>query len=100
MLFLFAGRHAIGWGAYFAVSAQHSHNYTKPTLVTNMRYMILVSVVTGEYCVGHKDMKTLPYLLGTPFQQYDSAADQLANPQIFVTFSDASAYPQYVIEYT
>ena len=95
MLFLFVGRYAIGWGAYFAVSAQHSHKYTKPTLVTNMRYMILVSVVTGEYC-----MKTLPYLPGSAFQQYDSAVDQQANPQIFVTFSDASAYPQYVIEYT
>ena len=52
--------------------------------------MILVSVVSGEYCIGHTDMKSLPCLPDTPFQQYEFAVDQLANPEIFVTFSDAS----------
>ena len=65
--------------------------------------MILTSVITGRYCQGHNNMKTLPYITGSATEQYDSAVDNCdknGEPQIFVVFHDSAAYPQYVIEYS
>lgn len=61
--------------------------------------MIRASVITGRFCVGNSSMKTAPYLPSSDFLQYDSVVDNVDRPTIFVVFNDASAYPEYVIEY-
>lgn len=62
--------------------------------------MIRASVVTGQYCAGNRDMKSAPYLPSSNFRQFDSVVDKVEKPTIFVVFNDASAYPEYIIEYT
>ena len=54
--------------------------------------MILAQVVTGRYTVGEEEMKTPP-------PGFHSTVDSISQPAIFVVYDDASAYPEYVIEF-
>ena len=54
--------------------------------------MILAQVVTGRYTVGNSKMKTPP-------PGFHSTVDNQEEPTKFVVYDDASAYPEYVIEF-
>lgn len=89
-----------GLGCYFAKNSVTSASDTYSTPDANgHKYVIQARVITGESCQGVKDMKILPYKNGKDGDQYDSAVDNIANPDIFVVFRDASAYPEYVVKF-
>jgi len=92
---------AYGQGVYFATTSQYSHNYASPDPYTNQRRMFLATVLTGQYCKGHPQMKEPDKILSNiSDQRYDSAVDSLTSPTIYVVFRDSLAYPSYLITYT
>ena len=87
-----------GRGVYFAQSPLYSHRYARPSAITNARFMFLAEVITGEFCQGTKDMASVPLKPGTD-EVYDCAVDRQQDPNIFVVFRDANAYPLYLLKY-
>ena len=90
-----------GEGVYFARDASYSTFplYSKPD-AQGIQSCFLVRVVVGEYCRGVKDAKTPDVRDPGTGALYDSTVDNLQNPNIFVTYNDAQAYPEYLIKYT
>lgn len=43
--------------------------------------MIQVRVITGEYCLGSRELKSAPYKSGSATEQFDSVVDKIADPQ-------------------
>ena len=65
---------------------------------TGHKYMYFVRVLTGEYTRGSQGLLVPPSKDPTnPTILYDSVVDNVQNPSVFVTFSDASSYPEYLI---
>ncbi|XP_078482956.1 protein mono-ADP-ribosyltransferase PARP15-like [Ciona intestinalis] len=93
----YAGKHATsyGEGVYFALNSSYSHKFCR----RDVRHMLVVKVLTGDYCLGTKQMKEPPKIDGTN-RAYHSLVNNVNNPTIFVVFNDASAYPKYRITYT
>ncbi|XP_056407606.1 protein mono-ADP-ribosyltransferase PARP10 [Hyla sarda] len=99
----FCGKNATlyGHGVYFAVESTISARdiYSPPSSEGN-KYILVAQVLTGEFTAGKEDMKTPPIktdTVGDVPQRYDSLADHLQDPAIFVIFNDTQAYPQYLI---
>lgn len=86
---------------YFAEQAGYSaRSQFSPAGVTGLRYMYLARVLVGEYTVGRPDIIVPPSKTqADPTDTYDSAVDQIPNPEIFVTFQDAQCYPEYLITF-
>ncbi|XP_062616538.1 protein mono-ADP-ribosyltransferase PARP15-like [Saccostrea cucullata] len=86
-----------GAGVYFAVRASYSSGYCR--LDSNgLKHMFCVQVATGNYCMGNSSMNVLPHKPGTGSHvTYDSACDNLSNPEMYVIFHDTQAYPAYHI---
>lgn len=90
---------AYGNGVYFARDAIYSARSTySPSDANGYKYMYYVRVLTGEYTTGK------PGLLVPPSKNptnstilFDSVVDNVRSPHVFVTFSDASNYPEYLI---
>ncbi|XP_060631288.2 protein mono-ADP-ribosyltransferase PARP14 [Anolis sagrei] len=91
---------AIGKGTYFAVNASYSAHdtYSRPDS-SGRKYMYLAQVLTGIYCVGSHGLITPPPKNTSGFDLYDSVTDNVNNPSMFVIFSDAQAYPEYLITF-
>ena len=88
-----------GKGVYFARDAYYSARDTYSPRDTNgYKYVYLARVITGEFTVASRDM------IDTPTKpddtKYDSAVDNVQNPQIFIVFQDAVVYPEYLIVFT
>jgi poly [ADP-ribose] polymerase 10/14/15 len=88
-----------GNGVYFARDASYSSRNTySPPDANGRKYVYCARVLSGEYTTGGsgllvpppKDPQNANIL-------YDSVVDNVKNPQIYVTFSDASNYPDYLI---
>uniref|UniRef100_G1KJA6 Poly [ADP-ribose] polymerase n=1 Tax=Anolis carolinensis TaxID=28377 RepID=G1KJA6_ANOCA len=98
----YAGKNAaaIGNGTYFAVNAHYSarDTYSKPDS-NGRKYVYLARVLTGVYCVGKHGLITPPPKNTVGFDLYDSVTDDVNNPSMFVIFSDAQAYPEYLITF-
>ncbi|XP_075067596.1 protein mono-ADP-ribosyltransferase PARP10 isoform X2 [Mixophyes fleayi] len=99
----FCGKNATlyGQGVYFAVEAEIStlDNYSPPS-TEGKKFVLVAQVLTGEFVVGKPDMRTPPIMPnsnGDVSRRYDSLADNLRKPSIFVIFNDTQAYPQYLI---
>lgn len=56
---------------------------------------MLVNVVTGKHCQGSAGMEWKDVAI----QKCHSTVDNVFNPEQFVVYHDAAAYPQYVIRY-
>ncbi|XP_040214249.1 protein mono-ADP-ribosyltransferase PARP14-like [Rana temporaria] len=100
----YAGANAalLGKGTYFAADAIYSADdtYSKPD-TNKYKYMYLVRVLTGVYCVGNAAMIIPPAKSpSNPTDLYDSATDNIATPSVFVIFNDVQAYPEYLITFT
>nr|XP_020635228.1 poly [ADP-ribose] polymerase 14-like isoform X1 [Pogona vitticeps] len=98
----YAGKNAaaIGNGTYFAVHADYSAQDVYSTPDTNGRkFMYFARVLTGDYCRGNQGLITPPAKNTGGFDLYDSVADNMKNPMMFVIFSDAQAYPEYLITF-
>jgi poly [ADP-ribose] polymerase 10/14/15 len=98
----FVGRHATayGKGIYFARDASYS---TYPLYsqrdANGVQSIFLARVVVGEYCLGVQDALVPAMRDATTHAHYDSTVDNLQNPNIFVTYNDAQAYPEYLIKF-
>ena len=55
--------------------------------------------MVGEYCLGVQDALVPAVRDATTHAHYDSTVDNLQNPNIFVTYNDAQAYPEYLIKF-
>lgn len=78
-----------GFGVYFSIYASYSHYYASMNNAKE-RHMFLSRVLIGKQCLGHNLMK-LP----------DEGCHSSTNgSDIFVTYHDAQAYPEYLIVYT
>ena len=88
-----------GKGTYFARHASYSARDTYSPRDNNYnKYMFVVRVLTGEYaCGGHDDVQPPPRT--SEKDLYDSSVDNIQDPQIFVIFHDAQAYPEYLITF-
>lgn len=97
----FCGRNAtaFGKGVYFARNASYSSStqYSTPD-AKGVQHMFACRVVVGEYCKGKRDALTPDVRRG--HQLYDSTVNDLKHPEIFVTYHDAQAYPEYLIRFT
>ena len=94
----FCGKNATmyGKGVYFARDASYS---TYPLYsqrdANDVQSIFLARVVVGEYCRGVKDALTPAERDATTHALYDSTVDDPQNPNIFVTYKDGQAYPEY-----
>jgi len=98
----FAGRNATmyGKGVYFARDASYS---TYPLYsqrdANDVQSIFLARVVVGEYCLGVQDAITPDVRDAATSALYDSTVDNLQNPNIFVTYNDGQAYPEYLVKF-
>lgn len=88
-----------GQGVYFAVNSALSlkDRYSPPN-ADGRKFVFMSKVLTGNYTKGCQTMKTAPLKKEgeMPFR-YDSVADNVDNPEIFVIFNDTQAFPEYLI---
>ena len=98
----FCGKNATmyGKGVYFARDASYS---TYPLYsqrdANDVQSIFLARVVVGEYCRGVKDALTPAERDATTHALYDSTVDDPQNPNIFVTYKDGQAYPEYLVKF-
>ena len=86
-----------GDGVYFAADASVSSKYAEPDTNGN-RYMFYCSVLTGEYTIGTKGLKSPPVKnLNAPDCYYDSTCDNIPHPTMFIIFSDNSVYATHLV---
>ena len=100
MLSFFLAATAYGKGVYFAKNASYSASNTySPRDANGYKYMYLVRALTGVFTRGDSSMIVPPYKDSANFKEYDSVVDNPSNPSIFVIFSDALVYPDYLITF-
>lgn len=89
-----------GNGVYFATHASLSANaYTDKS--NDTKYLYMGQVLTGEFTKGTKGVPTPPPKdPNVPHDKFDSLVDNIASPKEWVIFSDAQAYPTYIIVFT
>ncbi|KAL8618042.1 hypothetical protein ACOMHN_021762 [Nucella lapillus] len=90
---------AYGQGAYFATTAEYSsrNEYSVASPGTQERNMFMCKVLVGEYRLGSSDMRTPPEI--TPGKRCHTTVNDEQSPEIFVTYSDVQAYPEYRITF-
>jgi serine/threonine protein kinase len=90
---------AYGKGVYFAVKASYSidETYSCPDEQGN-KYMYLARVAVGEFCKGKSSMTVPPPQPGTgDLLPYDTTVNNEGQPEMYVAYHDAQAYPEYLI---
>ena len=88
-----------GNGVYFARDASYSARSTySPPDVNDYKYVYYARVLTGFYDNGQSGMIVPPPQdPNNPAILCDSVVDNVSDPSVFVTFNDASNYPDYLI---
>ena len=83
---------------YFAANAAYSsrNEYAVADPFTKERNMFMCNVLVGQYTVGSNNMRTPPKI-SPGGMRYNSTVDDQQNPEIFVTYSDVQAFPEYRI---
>ncbi|CAI9716753.1 protein mono-ADP-ribosyltransferase PARP14-like [Octopus vulgaris] len=85
---------AYGEGVYFARDIHYSANDTYSTPDHNgIKRIYKCSVLVGRVMLGHHGLKVL-------HGSYNSAVDNFQRPNIYVTFHDSQAYPNYLITFS
>ncbi|XP_041932196.1 protein mono-ADP-ribosyltransferase PARP10 isoform X1 [Alosa sapidissima] len=97
----FCGKNATvyGQGVYFAVNSALSVSDTySPPNADGHKFIFMAKVLTGDYTVGKHEMKTAPLKESSAIPlRYDSVADKVTSPTLFVIFNDTQAYPEYLV---
>ena len=90
-----------GTGAYFAVNASYSHNYS--FYFVGHRQMLLVRVLTGNsYAYGgtrNPNLTRPPPLLPHGTELYDTVNGMSGDSLVYVVYDHDRAYPAYLITY-
>jgi hypothetical protein len=91
---------AYGKGAYFAVEAAYSDNYTDKQ--ATLRQMFLCRVLAGRSALGKTEYQRPPPInAAKPHGElYDSCVNNVTAPTIYVVFDIEQCYPEYLIEYS
>ena len=91
-----SGRHGAryGRGVYFARNASVAAHYARPD-VGGVRHVYLARVLTGNACLGLRDMTEPPAIDGGGGGWYDSTCSP--DQKTFVVYGDADAYAEYRI---
>merc|ERR1719377_230225 len=96
----FCGKNATayGKGVYFARDSEYSASttYSRPD-GAGIQHMFLCRVVVGEFCQGRSN--ALAPDVRTGHLLYDSTVDNLSNPNMYVTYHDSQAYPEYLVKF-
>jgi len=96
----FCGKNAtrFGKGVYFARNASYSSStrFSQPNK-DRIQHMFLCRVIIGEYCCGVADAIVPPPRDGLVL--FDSTVDDVSAPDIFVTYHDSQAYPEYLVRF-
>ncbi|KAK5613509.1 hypothetical protein CRENBAI_020932 [Crenichthys baileyi] len=97
----FCGKNATvyGQGVYFAVnSALSVQDQYSPPNADGYKFIFASKVLTGDFTKGCHSMKTAPLKeTGDIPLRYDSVADDITKPTMFVIFNDTQAFPEYLI---
>uniref|UniRef100_A0A2K6S2M4 Poly [ADP-ribose] polymerase n=1 Tax=Saimiri boliviensis boliviensis TaxID=39432 RepID=A0A2K6S2M4_SAIBB len=97
----FCGRNATvyGKGVYFATRASMSvQDRFSPPNADGHKAVFVARVLTGDYGQGHRGLLAPPLRgPGHVLLRYDSAADCIRQPSIFVIFHDTQALPTHLI---
>jgi len=98
----FCGKNATfyGKGVYFARDAAYSAYplYCQPD-GRGLQSIFLCRCVVGQYCRGTKDALTPDVRDDSLNLLYDSTVNDVRNPEIYVTYHDAQAYPEYLVKF-
>lgn len=100
----FCTRGMWGIGTYFAVNGSYSKSYSFKSVKGKM--MFLCRVAVGDFVVlppdGNLKIPPLkpPGVAKYSTQRYDSVSGSTGDSQIFVTYHDNMAYPEYLITFT
>ena len=94
-----------GTGAYFAVNAKYSDDYSH--ISGSFKQMILARVLTGDtyHCAPDSSLKMPPLKPCLKVQgafeneRYDSVSGHTMGSDIFVIYDNEKAYPAYLITY-
>ncbi|CAL8385513.1 unnamed protein product [Boreogadus saida] len=95
---------AYGNGSYFARDARYSHNYTTSTV----RSMFVSRVLVGYHTLGAAGYERPPSKDGGERLSsgalsrrtfYDSCANNILSPSIFVIFDRCQIYPEFLLTY-
>jgi hypothetical protein len=91
---------AYGKGAYFAVEAAYSDNYTDKQ--ATLRQMFCCRVLAGRTALGKTEYQRPPPIdPAKPHGElYDSCVNNVTAPTIYVVFDIEQCYPEYLIEYS
>jgi poly [ADP-ribose] polymerase 10/14/15 len=97
----FCGKNATayGKGVYFARDSTYAARpaYAVPD-ANGVQRMFACRVLIGQYCQGENG--ALTPAVRTEGILYDSTCNRVSDPSIFVTYHDAQAYPEYLIQFT
>jgi poly [ADP-ribose] polymerase 10/14/15 len=97
--------YAYGRGTYFARDASMACNakYATPDRSSNninIRAILLCRVAVGYYTIpDNVDGIIPPTKKYDTSETYDTTVDNMNDPSIFVTYHDAQAYPEYLINF-
>ena len=87
-----------GQGVYFATSFALSARYATPTS-SGYQHVFQCRVLTGQFALGNPTIVEPPVRDKSRLVLYDSVVDTVEEPRMFVVFSDAQAYPEYLITF-
>jgi len=96
----FCGKNATayGKGVYFALNSSYSaSDQYSPPAGDGIKRMFVCNVLTAETCRGKHDQLVPDARKGNLL--FDSTTDNMANPNMFITYHDAQAYPAYIIQF-
>merc|ERR1711988_1307707 len=98
----FCGKNAVvyGKGVYFAKNASYSASdtYSRPDH-NGIKRMFMCRVAHGEYCLGKNGALTPDVLDPATNRLYDSTVNNMHDPIMWVTYHDAQAYPEYLVQF-
>jgi len=98
----FCGKNATmyGKGVYFARDSSYSaaKRFALPN-DAGVQFVFACRVLVGEFSKGHRDALTPDLRDRDTHQLYDSSVDVTDDPSIFVTYHDAQAYPEYLVQF-
>jgi hypothetical protein len=98
---------------YFALTSKYSNNYAAPD-DKGIKRLFVCRVMVGETSQGYNEQLVPEIRVQATNQMYDSTTDQINAPepsdqepgmmgrgvrQMYVTYHDAQAYPEYLLEY-
>ncbi|CAL8405331.1 unnamed protein product [Arctogadus glacialis] len=83
--------------SYFSRDASYSHKYTGNA--STVRSMFVSRVLVGHHTRGEAGYVRLPSKDGGDTHFYDSCADRILSPSIFVVFDRPQIYPEFLLTY-